>query len=97
MAEEVDPIQFELRALEYLSTGKDGEREAEWLAKAIQRESKLFRALARSWAEASNNAVGDVEIKRVLARMELVTAKSVGIPVQYLSPETKDTAAQPPP
>lgn len=96
MAEDVDPIAFELRALEYFSTGKGGESEAEWLATALQKQSVLYPVLVRAYAEATNNAVGETEIKRVLARMQLVTAKQVGIPEEYLSAKMKDEASPPP-
>ena len=79
-----DTAAFMLRALEYFSTGKDEEAETDWLAGAIQKDEKLLDVLARIWAEATNNAVGEAEIKRVFKRMQLITAKSCGIPKQWL-------------
>lgn len=96
MTEYVNPIEFESRALEYLSTGKGGEGEVDWLATALHKQSVLYRALARAYAEATNNAVGGTDIKRVLARMQLVIAKQVGIPEEYLHARLKDEASPPP-
>ena len=78
IASSVDPLEFEQRALEYLSTGENEEHESSWLAQSIQAQPRLWKPLASAFAEAAKNAVGDKAPKEVLRRMTLITAKSVG-------------------
>ncbi len=96
LTEEVEATTFELRALKYFSTGKGGEAEADSLAKAIEKQRKLWPALTRAWADATDNAVGEIEVKRVMARIQLVIVKQVGGPEEYLTDRMREVAFPPP-